>query len=282
MVYLKNEFLNLEINENGAEIVKAQNHKGEDIIWIGDKNFWAEHSPVLFPTCGSVLEDKYTYKGKVYPMQKHGFAKRSVFDVEGCTDTSAVFLLKSNEETKKIYPFDFELRVKYTIIDKKVKVDYVIDNKTDGEMLFSIGSHEGYMCGAFEDCVLEFDSEVSLKSCKLTGPYLNGETESIAKKCRLLPLGTKDFWAYDLIFKDITFKALTVKNKKGEKIVRTEFDGFPNLLIWSLPNAPYICVEAWHGLPDYTDHDGSFENKAGLIKLGMGETKRLTHSFEIY
>ncbi len=281
MVYLKNDFLSLEISENGAEIVKAQNSTGEDIIWIGDEKFWSEHSPVLFPICGTVLEDKYTYKGKTYNLKQHGFAKRFVFEVESSSDTSAVFLLKSNEETKKIYPFDFELRIEYTLLNKKVKVDYIIDNKTDGEMLFSIGSHEGYMCKAFEDCVLEFDREINLKNCKLSGPFLNGETESIAENCRTLSLGSKNFWAYDLIFKDIDFKALTVKNSKGEKIVRAEFEDFPNLLIWSQQNAPYICVEAWHGLPDYVNHDGSFENKAGLIKLEKGETKRLTHSFEI-
>ena len=66
MVNLKNEFLNLTISKKGAEIVKATNSDGKDIIWIGDKKFWQDHSPVLFPVCGSLLNDKYSYNGTAY------------------------------------------------------------------------------------------------------------------------------------------------------------------------------------------------------------------------
>ena len=283
MVYLKNDFLNIEISEKGAEIVKATNKNGEDVIWIGDKKIWGEHAPVLFPICGSVLEDKFTYNGISYDMAKHGFAKKSLFTLESSSNLSAVFLLKSSEETKKIYPFDFELRIKYTLNDKKVNVGYIIDNKTDGEMIFSIGAHEGYMCqGAVENCTVEFDSEVTVKSSKLSGPFLNRNTEPVIENSRILPLKSDSYWVYDLIFENIPFTALTLKNSKGEKIIRAEFADFPHLLIWTQKNAPYVCIEPWYGLPDFTDHDGTLENKIGTIKLKKGESRILTHSFEIF
>ncbi|MBR4073098.1 MAG: aldose 1-epimerase family protein [Clostridia bacterium] len=280
MVNLKNEFLNLTISKKGAEIVKATNSDGKDIIWIGDKKFWQDHSPVLFPVCGSLLNDKYSYNGKEYSMPKHGFAKESLFEVETVTDNAAVFLLKANEESLKIYPFLFELRIKYTLLDKTVRVDYIIDNKGENEMYFSIGAHEGYMCERVEDCFIEFDNPVTVKSQKLTGPLLNGNCEDVIENATVLPLKSDKYWTYDLIFKDIDFTAVTLKNKNG-KIVRAEFAGFSNLLIWSLPDAPYVCIEPWSGLPDYIDSDGLIKNKISITSLAPYSKCSFTHSFSL-
>ena len=60
----------------------------------------------------------------------------------------------SNEETKKNYPFDFELRVIYSLEGKTLKVKYDVKNKGDDTMYFSIGAHEAYLC---EEGIEEYD-----------------------------------------------------------------------------------------------------------------------------
>jgi len=145
-------------------------------------------------------------------------------------------------------------------------------------MFFSIGAHEGYMCERFEDCYLEFDKPVTLKSQKLTGPLLNGNVEPVIENETKLFLNSNKYRVYDLIFKDIDFNAVTLK-RNGDTIVRAEFEGFKNLLIWSLPDAPYVCIEPWNGLPDFTDHNGKLEQKVHINKLNSGESCTFTHSF---
>ena len=96
----------------------------EIIFGTVTKKFWSGRAPVLFPICGGLKEDKYTFGGSEYTLNKHGFAKLMEFEVEAQGDGYAVFLLKSTPETKKNYPFDFELRIKYALDGDSVHVEY--------------------------------------------------------------------------------------------------------------------------------------------------------------
>ena len=64
--------------------------------------------------------------------------------MESASDTSAVFLHCSDNETKEVYPFDYELRVIFTLVGKSLKIDYSVKNTGKGNMYFNIGGHEGY------------------------------------------------------------------------------------------------------------------------------------------
>ena len=100
MVTIKNDVITAEINTLGAELNSIKVN-GEDRLWSGDPAFWTGKAPVLFPICGGLKDDKFTYNGKEYTLNKHGFAKFKEFEVEKTTKNSAVFLLKSDEETLK-------------------------------------------------------------------------------------------------------------------------------------------------------------------------------------
>jgi galactose mutarotase-like enzyme len=60
--------------------------------------------------------------------------------------------------------------------------------------------------------------------------------------------------------------------------VSVRFGGFPYLLVWQKYGAPYICVEPWCGLPDFTDASGKLADKAGIIIAAPGETVVRTHT----
>ena len=47
---IKNEFIKAKINSFGAELNSLQKVENKfEYIWQADKNYWARHSPVLFP-----------------------------------------------------------------------------------------------------------------------------------------------------------------------------------------------------------------------------------------
>ena len=77
--------------------------------------------------------------------------------IQGNTDK---MIVDFNEETKKIYPYDFELIITYKLLGKSIDVSYEIINDSKETMYFSIGSHEGYNCmSGLKNYVIEFETE---------------------------------------------------------------------------------------------------------------------------
>lgn len=101
-VMLENEHIRVCINEHGAELSEIILKKtGANYLWSGDAKYWGRHAPVLFPTVGKLKNDEYFIDGKRYSMHQHGFARDMDFEVEEKQQTRAVFVLKSDSETKK-------------------------------------------------------------------------------------------------------------------------------------------------------------------------------------
>lgn len=281
MITLKNEKLTIKINEKGAEI-KSAVCGGIEYIWEGKEEVWGESCPLLFPICGGLKEDKYTFCGKEYTLNKHGFAKKSVFEVESKSESRAVFLLKSSSETLKVYPFDFELRVIYTISGAAINVEYRVLNKTNGKMYFSIGSHEGfYTPEGIEDYDIIFPEKETLFSNLLFGNLLSEKQLPIIKESTNLPLYDKYFTIDALVFKEIKSRSAVLRNRKTGRAVRVDFGDANYLLLWHKPAAPYICIEPWSGIPDTVGSEYDITKKEGIIPLAEGETYTAKHTITI-
>ena len=276
-IKISSESLKVTISTMGAEITSVKKGKKE-LIWQADPSVWKGHAPLLFPICGGLKDDKFIYDGKEYIMPKHGFARNSEFEVETVSEDSATFLLKSNDETKKCYPFDFELRVIYSLKENELTVTYDIKNTTDGSMYFSIGAHEAYSCpnGIGEWSVI-FEKDEDLIATPVDGPLLTYDENVILKNSRILPLKDEYFEIDALVFQNLKSRKLTLKNDKTDYEIKLDFDGFPYLLIWTKPNAKYICIEPWYGIPDFLGSDFDITKKKGIIRLGKGENTVRTH-----
>lgn len=276
-VKIFNDKIDIEISALGAEM-KSMKYKGKELLWGGNPEVWSGQAPLLFPICGGLKDDCFIWKGKEYSLPKHGFARKTVFETESRSDSSAVFLLKANEETKKSYPFDFELRVKYAVKDNVIFVDYEVKNDGNDTMYFSIGAHEAYACpGGIENCSVEFEAEEELNSSQLDGNLLKYEAVKLPKKEKTLDLKNKYFETDALVFTDILSRSVTLKNNVSGEKIKVDFPDSPYLLLWTIPGAEYICIEPWNGIPDYVDSDRKIENKKGIIKLESGKTVTIGH-----
>lgn len=280
-IKISNEKITVYISTRGAEITQLT-ADGKDIIWEGDPKVWASHAPVLFPICGALKNDRYTYEGKEYTLEKHGYARFKEFTAESVSADRAVFLLCSDEESHKSYPFDYELRIIYTLKDNKVEVEYSVKNTGNHEMYFSIGAHEGYACPeGIEDYVIKFEKIEDLICNAVLKDGLSYEQYSVGENTRELPLKYKYFDNDTLVFLNLKSRSVFLKNKNNGQKIKVNFDGFDYLLIWTIPNAKYICIEPWCGLPDFTDCDGNIAHKTGIITLAAGETDVRRHSIEL-
>lgn len=272
MITLKNGGSELLINEHGAEM-KSFKVDGTEYLWTGDPDVWASSAPICFPMTGGLKYDKYTLDGVEYTLPKHGFAKNMDFEVESQTENTAVFLLKADDDTRKVFPYEFELRIKYVLTDKKVTATYLVTNLTDKKMWFSIGSHDGFACPeGIEDYDVIFSQNETLKSYTLFGNLLGNDSVDIIENSDTLPLDYNYFAIDALVFKNVASRTCRLVNRKTGRGVQLDYAKAPYLVLWTKPQAKYLCIEPWFGLADNINSDGNIEHKEGIQSVEAGGT----------
>ncbi len=271
MVVLDNGNMRVEIAKLGAEIRRVT-VDGEERFNDGNPEYWTGVSPILFPICGGLNDDKFTFEGNTYSIPKHGFARKSEFEVEALTDTKAVFLLKENEETLKAFPWKFELRVEYALSGNNINVTYDVNNTDSKTMYMSIGSHEAYACPeGIEDYDVIFERKETLRALRVSGNSISREYDIVLKDSDTLPLYNKYFEVDALVFADLKSRYATLKNRKTGKSVSVSFPDCRYFLIWTKPQAPYVCLEPWAGFPSFEDEGYDITLKEGINAVRAGE-----------
>lgn len=280
MIILDNGILKVEIDKIGAEIRKATKD-GKDRMWSGNPEYWAGVAPLLFPIVSALPNDEYTYNGKTYEMQKHGFIRKCPFEVEATADDTATFMFSSNEETLKVFPWKFELRIKYTLVKDKIKVEYFVLNKSEDTMYYSIGSHEGYPCyEGIEKYDIVFEKEEVLEHNLLDGRLLSGETVPVLTKGNVLPLDEKYFELDALIFKNIKSRKVSLVNRENGFTTTVHFPDCEYLLLWHAVGGPFMCIEPWWGICSTKGDSNNITVKEGIIALESKIEKVHTHVIE--
>ena len=285
---IKNEYIKAKIKSFGAELNSLQKIDDSlEYIWQGDKEFWARHSPILFPIVGRLKNDSYFYKNQKYNMSQHGFARDKEFEIVEKKDDFIEFKLSSDEKTLKIYPFSFELYLSYKLERNSLIVSYKVINKSDEKMLFSIGAHPAFNWTLKEneqkeDYFLEFENIKNTKRYFLNELGLVYNSIDLEIKDNKIALNEELFKNDALVFNDSNIKSVTLRNNKNDKFIKLNFENFPYLGVWSKPSgAPFICIEPWLGVADEIGINQKFEEKKGIISLKKYEIFEASYSIEI-
>lgn len=155
MKNLSNGIISISVKEHGAELSSIK-CGGREYLWQADPEFWARHSPVLFPIVGSVWNKEYRSHGKVFNLGQHGFARDMDFVLESQTENEIWFRLESSEATLEKYPYSFVLQIGYRIEGRCISVMWKVTNPSGvaaagngaggaGEDLyFQIGAHPAF------------------------------------------------------------------------------------------------------------------------------------------
>ncbi len=279
------------VDTMGAELISYKAADGVERVWCGNPTYWALHAPVLFPVVGALKEGQIGIAGQKYSMNKHGFARTSDFEATEIGAASATFTLTPNDEIRAQYPSDFALIITHTITEDSLTTTYKVVNNGTEEMYFCLGGHSGFSCPMheseqFADYSLVFDTPVAQKHPSITNALTlmePGLTLPLDWDGVTLPLAYSLFDKDAFIFEDIDARSLSLLNTAtGEGIAYT-FHGFEHLGIWTPPakNAPFICIEPWHGLPTATAESGNIEDKPNVTCLGAGESYTAGYSASV-
>lgn len=290
IVTIKSKGALAEIDTMGAQVVSFKDVLDIEYLWQGDASYWSGQAPILFPIVGALRGGKTKIDGKYYEMKRHGFARYFEFSVIMSTDNMAVLSLCATEETKKMYPFDFELRVTYRMEDTKLIKEYTVINKDTKTMPFVVGGHPAFNCpvlkdDAFENYIVEFEQN-EVANCPAvdvdTGLILPEKRERVLNNEKVIAMKHSLFYRDALVFDSLKSKKVKLYSRLTGKGVEMEFKGFAYLGIWSAANdAPFVALEPWTGCATCSDEDDNFENKRGMTKLAPNETFSVSYSVNI-
>ncbi|MFV5684269.1 aldose 1-epimerase family protein [Flavobacterium sp. GB2R13] len=278
---IKNTFLTATINNFGAELCSLKNNFNKEYIWEGDLDFWGKHSPILFPIVGTLKNNSFDYDHKKYHLSRHGFAREMEFELIEKKENSATFSIQSSEETLKVYPFEFELQIIYTLEKNNLSIAYKVINKGNSQIPFSIGAHPAFaLPGNFDNYYIQFEKEEPLQYYLLENDLISNETKKLETHEGQIPLTYQLFENDALIFKTLESKSLTIlENKKP--FLKVNFEDFPSLGIWTKMNASFLCIEPWFGYSDTDENSGNIFEKEGIQILNENEIFDSEFSIEI-
>ena len=267
IITLSNNKISASINTIGAELIRLEKDN-QNYIWTVNETYWNKTSPILFPIVGRLKNDAYTIADKKYELPRHGFARNFEFQILNQTENSVVFVLESNSETLKNYPFEFQLQLEYELAGNELKMNYSVENRSEVTMPFSIGAHPAFAIeDSFSDYSLQFNEAEEFVSYELENEQFSNSFRKINSENGQINLNYSLFEKDALVFKHLKSNELILLNK-NKPVLSVQFEGFPYLGIWTKPNAPFLCIEPWCGLADNVNHNGNIFEKEGIQLLG--------------
>ena len=277
------------VNNNGGELVSFKDAKGTEYVWVGNADYWAGQAPVLFPIVSALKNSKVIIDGSEYTIPKHGFARKSEWNLAELKEDEATFEISHDEKTLEVYPYKFKLYATHKLLENGFSTTYTVENTDTKDIKFFIGGHPGFNIpldgkGKFEDYRLVFPQ---IENCVTT--YCDADslirdeyTLPIMKNTDTYNFNHDDFDIDVFILQNLKSRSVKVLNKenKGFEFI---FDGFDILGVWSPPKkrSPFICLEPWVGLPSNVSESGKIEDKPFMVTLGAAKKYSVGYSMNI-
>lgn len=280
---IRSEALAVAINPLGAELWSMTDNDGRELMTNADPRWWTGHAPILFPFVGRSRGDVYRLDGQEYPMPQHGFARHKLFTLIESDENRALFRLKSDAETRAIYPFTFQLDMEFVVERVSLTMTARVSNLGDADMPFSFGFHPAFAWplpfgGAPEDHRIIFShaEPAAIRRIGSEPGMIALAHEPSPVKDHILAPDHAMFERDALIWDHLESRSLWwgVPRQRGLDI------GFPDtpwLGIWQKPGAPYLCIEPWAGMADIEGFTGDIWDKQGIMRLPFGQS----HSFKM-
>ena len=289
---LKNDFLTATISDIGGETLSIRDPEGKEYMWRADPEIWEDRAPLLFPICGQIKDETYTYGGKSYTLAGHGFLPKLPLTVLEQTDSRLVLCAKESAYTLEKYPFAFNITITYSLIGKKLLMEATVQNTDEKVLPFMFGGHPGLSlavseaetleghCVEFkglEDCDIHYLQNVS---------FANPVAEKFPLSDGKLMLSDALFATPEtdtLILEGAPSEVSLVCEASGKRVVLSHSESLPYVCIWRMmgKGADFVCIEPWSGIPSDGVTPENFETRGHMCRLAPEEKKSFSYSIEV-
>lgn len=296
IISISNGSLNASIDTMGAQLMSLQ--KGEsEYLWQGDANWWPRRAPILFPIVGVLKDGKANSAEGTISLARHGLARLNQFEVVEQSTSSVTLQLKSTEETRTSYPYDFELTLIFSVDGDTLTQTYEVTNTGNVVLPFTLGAHPAFNIPVPGVGAASLDQYRLLftRSWTSFGPSITDEglcdyatPQRLIVDSDTLPL------SWELIDREKTITLEDVPDRRITLVadaettseahgIQMDFEDFDYLGIWSAaPGCPFVALEPWCGIADTVDTDGIFEHKPGIICLDPEQSIAKTLNIKVF
>jgi galactose mutarotase-like enzyme len=231
-------------------------------------------------------DGRYRFDGRDYEMPKHGFARRSVFEILPGTADAVTMRLDATPTTRAIYPFEFRLEVAFAVRASALRVTATIENRGDRPMPASFGFHPALRWP------LPFGRPRAKHAIRFAQPepapvrridgdgFLTPTPHPTPVEGDRLPLRDDLFVDDALIFDRLASRSVRYGADSGPSI-EVRFDDFATLGVWTKPGAPFICIEPWRGVADPERFNGDIRDKPGIMEIPAGGSRELSMQLDL-
>lgn len=296
IISISSNSLTASIDTMGAQLMSLR--KGEsEYLWQGDSNWWPRRAPILFPIVGVLKDSKAESAEGTISLARHGLARLNQFEVVEQSPSSVTLQLKSTEETRKSYPYDFELKLIFSVAGDTLTQTYEVTNPANVVLPFTLGAHPAFNIPipGVEAASLDQYHLLFTRSWTSFGPSITDEglcdyttPQRLTVNSDTLPMSwelidrEKTITLEDVPDRRITLATSTETHSEAHGI-QMDFEGFDYLGIWSAaPGCPFVALEPWCGIADTVDCDGIFEHKPGIISLEPGQSIAKTLNIKVF
>jgi galactose mutarotase-like enzyme len=270
--------LTARIHPLGAELHSLTDAAGREYMTDADPAYWTGHAPILFPIVGELRGGTYRLDGREYALPRHGFARRSRFELIEHRGHIARFRLSDSAETRAVYPFAFALELSFRLHGTRLEVEALVRNTGREPLPFNLGFHPAFAWPLPDGgdklahaILFEHEELADLRGLDDKG-LLAGRTSSPLRGDTLAL--TPELFANDaLVWDALESQSVTYRGAGATPALHVAFPDTSYLGVWQKPGADFICIEPWQGLADEAVFEGDFAEKAGLVTLSPGTTR---------
>lgn len=230
----------LEVVPERGGIITQWQVNGQELLYLDAERFANPELsvrggiPILFPICGNLPNDTYTHNGQTYTLKQHGFARNLAWNVvEQMTQSEAgiVLRLTSTDQTRAVYPFDFQITFTYRLQGTSLLIQQQIVNQSSESMPFSMGLHPYFQVS--DKSQLQFDIPAT--------QFQDQQDRTVHSFA-----GTFDFEQDEI---DVAFRTLSRQSARAtdrnRRITLDYSSIYSTLVFWTIKGKAYYCLEPW-------------------------------------
>jgi galactose mutarotase-like enzyme len=239
----QNSAARLEVVPERGGIITSWRIHDQELLYLDQERFSQPELtvrggvPILFPICGNLPDNTYRLNNQTYSLKQHGFARDlawEVIDQDTEANTAALTLaLTSSEQTRQVYPFDFQLVFTYRLEANSLSLHQHYTNRSDQPMPFSTGLHPYFLVGDKTQLRFQIPSTQFQDQRNQTQHPFNGqfdfETDEI-----------------DVAFRQLSQHSAQVTDTQRRLNLKLDFDStYSTLVFWTVKGKDYYCLEPW-------------------------------------
>lgn len=230
--------------EKGATVVSLT-REGEEYLYRDEQNLRSSERPrcgipFLFPIFGRLKEGRFSWKGREYPMEIHGFAHTSVWRAEQQCSDKLVLSLEHNAQTWSQYPFAFRMELTFQVREGSLIIHPSLRNQGQEPMPFQYGFHPYFLTPNPESVRVETHANFFMDGqSEQPRPFGQGQGGIV------LAEGAGEAGGAFL-----GVEGPSVVDLGDRKVTISQNGDYPTLILWTQAGKPFLCVEPICGTPN--------------------------------